>query len=370
MSLKKRKSAIKSLAWEEIFASLGDGLIILNTELQVTGINPAAERITGFSGESILGLGLSQAFPRNEEVLQRLHRSFEETGVVTLRDVPWAGRYGDRLTVDISSMPLMGDGGDLNGWILLCRDITPLKSLEEGIRKSDRLAMIGTLAAGLAHEIKNPLGGIRGAAQLLFRENVSSDAAECLKIIIREVDRVDKLVTQLLTFSRPCPKTLTLVPVNLNELLDSVLLLQKTALEEKEIRVIRGFDPSLPSIHGNAESLSQVFLNLIKNAMEALPETGGQIVVQSRMITDYRIKGEKGEKASRMVVAEIRDNGMGIPKENLENIFTPFFTTKEKGCGLGLAVSQRIVSEHRGFIQVKSEGGAGTAFRVFLRAHV
>ncbi len=366
MIFKKRKKEIKP-PWEEIFASLGDGLVILDQERRLMGINPSAEGITGFSAEVVLGRLLEEAFPENEEVLKRINRSIEETGVVILRDISWRGRHGERLTIDLSLTPLMGDDGELTGWILVFRDLTPLKSLEEEIRKADRLAMMGTVAAGLAHEIKNPLGGIRGAAQLLGRESLSENSSEFLGIIVKEVDRVDRLVNQLLTFSRP--KTLEMTAVNLNELLDSLLLLQKEPLIEKGLKVIREFDPSLPPIVGNTEELSQVFLNFIKNAIEAIAREKGEIRVKSRMVSDYRIKGEAGKKPSRMVMTEIRDNGEGISKENLKNIFTPFFTTKEKGYGLGLALSQRIISEHGGLVHVKSEEGKGTSFQIFLRVY-
>lgn len=352
--------------WEEIFDSLGDGLIILDIGERLIGINPAAERITGFSAESVLGLTLEEAFPQNEPIIKILRPSFKEVQTSTLREVPWKGKGNERETVDLSSTPLIDEEGHLNGWILLLRDITPLKNLEEEIRKADRLAMMGTLAAGLAHEIKNPLGGIRGAAQLLAREKLSPESVECLNIIIKEVDRVDRLIGQLLTFSKP--KSLTLEPLNLNALLDATLLLQKEPLEARRIRIVREFDPSLPPVLANSGGLSQVFLNFIKNAMEAIPDHQGEIRIKSRVMTNFKIKGVEGKKPSRMILAEIHDNGIGISKEDLEKIFTPFFTTKEKGYGLGLAITQRVINEHGGIIRVSSEKGKGTTVQVFLRS--
>ena len=174
------------------------------------------------------------------------------------------------------------------------------------------------------------------------------------------------MVGQLLTFSKP--KSLKLDPLNLNEILDSILLLQKEPMGRKGIRAVRQFDPSLPPVLGDSGELSQVFLNFIKNAIEAIPEGGGEIRVKSRLMTDYRIKETAGGRASRMVLAEIHDSGIGIRAEDLQKIFTPFFTTKEKGYGLGLAIAQRVIVEHGGTVRVTSEKGKGTTVQVFLRS--
>src|SRR5579885_3547266 len=163
--------------WEEIFASLGDGLIILDASerLYVIGMNPAAETITGFSAESTLGRTLYDAFPENSAPLHRLDKVFSEGGGVTLHEVTWIRPRIRPAIVDLSATPLIGSEGEFDGWILVFRDITPIKTLEEEVRRADRLAMMGTIAAGLAHEIKNPLGGIKGAAQLLRSEEHTSE---------------------------------------------------------------------------------------------------------------------------------------------------------------------------------------------------
>jgi two-component system nitrogen regulation sensor histidine kinase GlnL len=357
-------------SWDAIFTSFGDGLVILDTLRNVIAMNPAAETITGFSAESTLGLPLKSAFPRNDEVFENLDDTFESGAAVTLREVPWMGHGFQRATVDLSATPLIGDDGDLTGWILVFRDMTPVKKLQEEVRKADRLAMMGTIAAGLAHEIKNPLGGIKGAAQLLTREKLAPESAEYLQIIVKEADRVNRLVNQLLTFSRP--RDLALEPLNLNELIDSILILQKGLLEKRKIRVLREYDPSLPAVLGSADELKQVFLNLVVNASDAVAEAhrggGGEIRFKTRMMNNFKIKGAEGAKPSRMIVMEVRDNGTGIKQEDLDKIFTPFFTTKEKGYGLGLALSQRVIHEHGGVIHLSTEIGQGTTFEILLRS--
>lgn len=362
----QRKTSKIAPKWEEIFASLGDGLIVLNTERRVIGINPAAERMAGFSAELVLGHPLEEAFSENSQVLKMLGPSFREGRTTTLREVPWRGKREEKAIVDLSATPHLDEEGELVGWILVFRDITPIKNLEEEVRKGDRLAMMGTIAAGLAHEIKNPLGGIKGAAQLLAREKLSPGLSECLDIIVKETERVDRLVSQLLTFSKP--KSLSVGPVNLNELLDSILRLQREPLERKKIRLVREFDPSLPPVLGDGDQLYQVFLNFIKNAMEAIPNGGGEICIKSRLMMNFKIKGGEGMKPVPMILAEIHDNGTGISKDDLEKIFTPFFTTKEKGTGLGLAIAQRVVHEHGGIIRVRSEKDHGTSMQIYLRS--
>ena len=361
----KKKSVKIRPNWEDIFTSFGDGLVVLDPERKLIGINPAAEQLMGYSAESALGYTLVEAFPENKPVLERLHHSFESGGVTTLRQMPWKSRYRELATVDLSLTPTLNEEGVLTGWLLVVRDMTPLKKLEEEVRKSDRLAMMGTLAAGLAHEIKNPLGGIRGAAQLLLREKKEVESRECLNIIVKEVDRVDRLVGELLNFSRP--RSRSSAPINLNELLDSILMLQSQVLQNKNIRLVREFDPSLPSVMGDAEQLLQVFLNVIKNAIEATHESGGDLRIKSRMMTNYKIKEANG-KSSRMVMAEIQDSGMGMAPDVLKNLFTPFFTTKEKGHGLGLAISQRVIHEHGGVMHVESQIGKGTTVQILLRS--
>jgi two-component system nitrogen regulation sensor histidine kinase GlnL len=246
---------------------------------------------------------------------------------------------------------------------MLLRDIKHRRELEEDLKRADRLALMGTLAAGLAHEIRNPLGGIKGAAQLLRRsvDGIPS-VKEFTDIMIREVDRVNQLIEQLLDLSRPAE--LDLAPVNIHEVLDDVLLLESQTIGEKGIEIRKRFDPSLPPIRGDRAQLTQVFLNLVKNAFQAMGERG-TLTVASRLETDFRIRGE-GTSASRFIWIDIADEGAGISEEDLPQIFSPFFTTKTSGTGLGLATCYRIIKEHGGTIRVESILGQGSSFKISL----
>lgn len=374
---RRRPLPVMKIDWEEVFYSMHDGLIVLSVDGTLIRMNTGAEKLAGLSLEAVAGCRLPEAFPLNREVCETLLRLSGERRSRTLREVVWQTHQGgihlgEGRVVDIFISPLLSDTSEAEhhmGWILVLRDVTPLKKMEEELRQSDRLATAGLIASGLAHEIKNPLGGIRGAAQLLARKDVPPDMKQCLDIIIKETTRVDHLVSELLTLGSP--KRLHWQPLNINELLNEILLLQKKVLEEKKVTLIREYDPSLPKVRGDAERLTQAFLNFIQNAIAAL-ETKGSLTqatlkVQTRMQNDFLIKGESG-KDFRMVQVEIIDNGVGIAADDLERIFIPFFTTKKGGSGLGMAIAQGIIDQHQGVLKVTSEQGQGTTVSVTLRA--
>jgi two-component system nitrogen regulation sensor histidine kinase GlnL len=215
----------------------------------------------------------------------------------------------------------------------------------------------------LAHEVRNPLGGIKGAAQLLQRSlEVGSPLRQYTDIMVREVERVNQLIEQLLDLSRP--PQLSLTAVNIHEILEAVLLLESQDMGEKQVPVRKQFDPSLPPIRGDRSRLTQVFLNLIKNAFQAL-EGGGGVTITTRLETDYHIR-EQGAGRNRFIWIDVTDEGAGIREENLPHIFAPFFTTKNNGTGLGLPICYRIIKEHGGVIRVESSEGKGSTFKVAL----
>ena len=219
------------------------------------------------------------------------------------------------------------------------------------------------MAAGLAHEIKNPLGGIKGAAQLLERElSDESEMREYTRIMLKEVSRVNRIVEELLALTSP--RKLRVEAVNLHRIIGDLCKLQRRAVGDRKVIILQQFDPSIPSFLADEELLIQVFLNLIKNAVEAVGEVG-LIRIVTRVHADYRMT-QQGERRTRMVAVDISDDGPGIPKEQQEQLFTPFFTSKATGTGLGLVICQKIVTEHRGILKVQSSPGKGTVFTVML----
>lgn len=345
-----------------VIDSVGDGVIVVANDGLITLCNPAAEEITGFSRRQAEGARFERLFAHETALLEVVAKTIR-TGI-TISDhenvvVRSAGRIKP---VAATSYPLVLGSGECIGAILTLKDITYIRELEAAVRQADRLSTLGTLAAGLAHEVKNPLGGIKGAAQLLERElEEGSELLDYTRVMIRETERIDHIIHELLELASP--RGLKLSPVNLHRVLGDILLLQKHAVAGRDILFSKHFDPSIPDIMADEEMLTRLFLNLICNAIDAMGESG-QLTVSSRVLSDYRMA--QNERHSRMVAIEVCDDGPGIPHEDLENIWTPFFSTKATGTGLGLTICHKIVAEHRGMIKVESDPGHGTKFTVLL----
>lgn len=345
-----------------VIDSVGDGVIVVGCDGVITLCNPAAEEITGLSRRHALGALFQKLFAQETTLVEMVAKTLR-TGITISDHENVVVRCNGRVTpVAVTCYPLMLANGESIGAILTLKDITYIRELEAAVRQADRLSTMGTLAAGLAHEVKNPLGGIKGAAQLLERELAEgSDLLEYTRVMIRETERIDRIIRELLELASP--RGLKLSPVNLHRVLGDILLLQKQAVAGKEIFFVTHFDPSIPDIMADGEMLARLFLNLIRNALDAMAESG-RLTVTSRVLSEYRLA--KNERQSRMVAIEVGDDGPGIPPEDLENIWTPFFSSKSTGTGLGLTICHKIVAEHRGMIKVESDPGRGTKFTVLL----
>ena len=216
---------------------------------------------------------------------------------------------------------------------------------------------------GMAHEIRNPLGGIRGSAQLLRQEIKNKSHQEYLDIVVSEVDRINRLVKRMMALTRPLD--LKLRSTNIHKVLEDILTLEKDTLTRKNGRFEQIYDPSLPPIEADEDQLKQVFLNLIKNAIEA-SRKGGKIQIITRLSSGYAIKSTSSPVPQQNIVIEIIESGEGMDKKIQKKLFTPFHTTKKKGSGLGLPISLKIVKDHHGKIKVTSEKDLGTTVQVFL----
>ncbi len=237
--------------------------------------------------------------------------------------------------------------------------------LYEKMKERDRLAALGEMAAGLAHEIRNPLGAIKGAAQYLDPAGMPAGDAEILNIIVEEVNRLDAVVAQFLQYSRPLPAATSgkFQPTDLNDVLWKTMKLIENDLP-RNVAVELDLTPGLPSIRADAEQLKQVFINLALNAVQAMPD-GGRLTVRTRRPhapVELSLSDSTPRYSADQVEVRVADTGAGIPEDALDRIFIPFYTTKSKGTGLGLAISQRIVKGHGGTIEVQSRLGEGSEF--------
>nr|WP_307726478.1 ATP-binding protein [Trichlorobacter sp.] len=342
--------------------SVGDGVIVINGEGLVTLMNPAAEEMTGRSRRQVVRSRFAESFKAEPILVDMVERTSTSGISLSDQDNVVLNSSGRAIPANATTFPLMRSNGETIGVILTLRDLTSIRELEAAVRQADRLATLGTLAAGLAHEVKNPLGGIKGAAQLLERElDEDSDLLEYPRVMIKEAERIDRIIRQLLDLASPRGPRYT--PVNLHMVLGDIILLQREAAGERDVIISTGFDPSIPPIMADEAQLTQVFLNLIRNAIEAMPG-GGRVTVSSRVLAEYHLA--RNENRSRMVAVEVADTGPGISEENLAKVGTPFFSTKDNGTGLGLAICQKIVAEHRGMLKIDSKPGQGTKISVLL----
>ncbi|HEX9191300.1 MAG TPA: ATP-binding protein, partial [Candidatus Deferrimicrobiaceae bacterium] len=265
---------------------------------------------------------------------------------------------GVEIHLGFSSSRMKDAEGEATGQVFIFQDLTPIKQMEERIRIADRLAGVGELAAGLAHEIRNPLASIAGSSQLL-RESPGvpgEEAATLLEIIERESRRLNGLITDFLAYTGPSARNVQ--AVNLPSLIRDVTEAIRAG-EARDGGVSIAFAAAKELlVEGDPEQLRQVMWNLIRNALQATPPGG-------RVLLDVF---EQIRQGGRFVVATVSDTGPGVDPRNLGKIFNPFFTTKEGGTGLGLSISQRIIHYHKGFIEVRSAPGKGSTFYVFLPA--
>jgi PAS domain S-box-containing protein len=266
-----------------------------------------------------------------------------------------------------SSAIFRGQGGELLGALMVVTDITALKRLELQIRRSDRLASLGTLSAGMAHEIKNPLVSIKTFAQLLPERYHESDFRQTFSsLIVHEIDRIDSLVNQLLRFARPAKPLLR--PMHVHEVLEKTFRLVQHRLYQKEIKLTPTLEASLDTVRADSDQMEQVFLNFFLNAMDAM-KRGGELTVKTEIRTGDSLVTHllpEAEERHEALCISIRDTGEGIKKEHIARVFDPFFTTKDFGTGLGLSVVHGIIEEHGGQIEVESEVAKGTVFHIFL----
>jgi two-component system nitrogen regulation sensor histidine kinase GlnL len=359
----RKKSPAPQISWEQILNNVEDGVITVDQNGTIVFFNEAAEVLTEVSSAQALREPFERLFKREPWLIELVKKTLPPRQERSRGEGDLLTRWGRKAPVAVAASPLQDQQAQYQGTILLLRDIKHRKELEEDLKRADRLAMTGTVAAGLAHEVRNPLGGIKGAAQLLQRSlEAGSPLRQYTDIMVREVERVNQLIEQLLDLSRP--PQLSLTAVNIHEILDEVLLLESQDIGEKQVPVRKKFDPSLPPIRGDRSRLTQVFLNLIKNAFQAL-EGGGGVTITTRLETDYHIR-EQGAGRNRFIWIDVTDEGAGIREENLPHIFAPFFTTKNNGTGLGLPICYRIIKEHGGVIRVESSEGKGSTFKVAL----
>lgn len=333
---------------ENILVNIRSGVVVIDNVGRIVRANRAAQEILGLTEppdadyREVLGY---------EEFGQLVEDSLHKGISVFQREIAWNKSQNIQVPLQVSTVPLL-DGGRITGLVVTFHDLSNIRKLEKQLVLQDRLAALGRLSAGLAHEIRNPLGVIKGAGELLRKRFGGLPGEEGLcDFILEEVARLSRVVSDFLNFARPPIPELEKIDVN------TVIRRSFQYLEHQknESYVRQEFDlaHNLPPLDLDPNLFQQVLLNIFLNAQEAMPK-GGTIRVRTRRMSP------------RNVAVEVEDTGVGIPSESLQNIFDPFFTSKDNGTGLGLSVVHQIISGHGGQIEVDSHEGAGTIFRIVL----
>jgi PAS domain S-box-containing protein len=343
---------------DRILAGMPDGVLVLGPAAVILTINKSAERIFGFKREDVVGKHYLHVFAKQRGVMNVLDQVFDDPNAANTFETHVLGPGPEPIPVSITWSALTNDPDGVQAIVVNVQDLTEVKRLERRWRRSQRLAALGTMAAGVAHEIRNPLGGIRAASQLLARE-MDDDRKDFLDVIIREVDRLDHTVEQLLDLGRPTKAEMA--PVAIDTIIERALALVAPHSQKGVVDLVKDIPADLRHTFADAAQLTQVFLNLFLNALQAMPD-GGTLTISARNGVD------SAGKKTPLVVVDVKDTGHGMSRQVLEHLFMPFFSTRENGTGLGLAISHRIVEEHGGAIDVISEEGKGTTFVVSLRA--
>lgn len=351
---------------ETLLEHLTTGVIAASANERITVFNNEAGQIIGFNSEDVLDARLD-ALPA--PLAQSLRETLA-TGEGQLNNELALDSSGREVIVRTSTSVFHDQDRHVLGVLLVLTDITALKQLEAQIRRSDRLASLGTLSAGMAHEIKNPLVSIKTFAQLLPERYQDSDFRETFSNLIgHEIDRIDSLVNQLLRFARPTKPLLR--PMHVHEILEKSLSLIGHRMYQKEIKLTRSWGANVDTIRADADQLEQVFLNFFLNAMDAM-KNGGELAISTQISSDERWvsaltqQGNGNAGPAEVLRITIRDTGEGIRSQDIPHVFDPFFTTKDYGTGLGLSVVHGIIQEHGGQIEVESELRKGTSFHVLL----
>src|SRR5437667_6199275 len=348
---------------ETLLENLTTGVIASGIDERITVFNNEAGQITKVDAKAVLDHTIDRLpLPLYSALGETLR-----TGEGQENSELFLDTGADGVTVRASTSIFHGQDKQVLGALMVLTDITALKRLEQQIRRSDRLASLGTLSAGMAHEIKNPLVSIKTFAQLLPERYQDSDFRETFSNLIgHEIDRIDSLVNQLLRFARPAKPLLK--PMHVHAVLEKPLQLVGHRLFQKALTLTRSSQADVDTLNADAAQLEQVFLNFFLNAMDAM-KRGGEMEVSTEIrpaegwvATVTSANGDVRE----ILRITIRDNGEGIRREDIPHVFDPFFTTKDYGTGLGLSVVHGIIQEHGGQIEVESELDKGTAFHISL----
>lgn len=332
------------------FEHANDAIAVFDLSNKIIEVNPAFEKLYGWTREECLGQSIPLILPVNiSAASDRCNRLFagERFTMLETQDMKKDGTYFD---AQISLSPIYSGNGEIIAVSVISRDISYIKENERLIVQSEKMKLVGEIAAGVAHEIQNPMTVISGFVQMM-NEDKTSPYHDYTHIIQEEIERVGLILEEFLVLSRPQLDTFT--EINIGKILTEVLTFYQYEFQQRNIVLTVSNKPKETFIFGNKNQIKQVFINIIKNAIEAI-DTDGKIIL------------EICEDAQQGIYIQIKDNGCGIPPHLLEKIFEPFYTTKTKGTGLGMMIIHKIIQDHDGHITITSKVNSGTTISLYF----
>lgn len=342
-----------------ILKSISNGVIICDVEGKIVSFNPAAQKILGYRTAEVKGRKYTETFRKNNLLVKLLDDIFKDEKIHSGMEAEFGRKDGDKIWLGISSSFINDDRGTKLGAVLFFTDMTDLKSLQKEMALSEKMASLGQMSAGLAHELRNSMSTIWGFGKLLKKSLESNHPMmEAVEMIVNESHATEEMLQRFLTFAKPmelAPREVILKGI-IQESLGSVKEVQK------DIKLNLGIQEDLPPIPADPLLLKQCFQNVIQNSIDAMPQ-GGKLSILAEKHRDPKTDVEKDHD---FVVLEISDTGEGIPEDQLAKIFLPFFSCKEKGVGLGLSLVRKIIDLHQGRIEVQSKPKKGTTFKIYL----
>jgi two-component system, NtrC family, nitrogen regulation sensor histidine kinase GlnL len=348
---------------ESIIQSIGSGIILTQMDDKVTYINRAGERMLGYAKHDLVEKPFEIFGLREKRSM--VHSLLDHPDELDMRKEGWMKRKdGIEFPVGFTINNHVSATGETIGKIVIFRDLTKVYKIQEEILRMDRLISLGKLASGIAHELRNPLAGIKTTAQALCEELSFDDSRrEYLNRITKEIDRLNELLKSFFSFAKP--QNLNLTFCHIKDIVNEIIPFLIKEIADKGIRFVETYHPQLPKIRIDKNQMHQVFLNLFLNAIQAMPQ-GGELKIQVHPLSSG---GPDGTPQS-MIRILVSDTGKGIPANLLNKIFDPFFTTKPRGIGLGLSIAYQIIKKHEGTIQVQSEWEKGTTFDIRLLENI
>lgn len=353
VDITERKKAEKELEktkklLESIIEDSADGICIIDTGGNVVRVNHSFEVLYGWSEDELVGRHLPIVPPEMEEEFRSITQEIQGEMLAKTFETVRQNKDGDLVHVSVTLSPIKNDHGEIIALTGVTRDISERIKSEEFFRKADKLNVVGQLAAGLAHEIRNPLTSLKGFLQLM--KSSEKRKVEHCEIMLSEVDRMNSIINELLIISKPQPKVLK--KNDIGTLLYSVVNLLEAQATMNGVQVYIEIQEDLPSICCSEVDIKQVFVNVLKNAIEATPNGGKIHIAAFEQLNELMIR--------------IKDEGSGIPTDNIHRLGEPFYTTKEQGTGLGLMMCYKIIHDHIGSLTIQSTLNQGTTVDIRL----